>query len=63
MTISIGVAAFPEDGLTGPEVLACADRRLYEAKEAGRDRVVGPPRAVALQPKDSKDTEDVVPRP
>jgi len=57
VTISIGVASFPEDGLTAVEVLACADRRLYEAKEGGRDRVVGPPRATA-RPADQRGDED-----
>lgn len=47
VTISIGVASFPEDGLAALEVLACADGRLYEAKAQGRDRVVGPARATA----------------
>jgi len=44
LTVSIGVASWPEDGMTAAEILACADRRLYEAKEKGRDQVVGPPR-------------------
>jgi diguanylate cyclase (GGDEF)-like protein/PAS domain S-box-containing protein len=39
-TISLGVAAFPEDGLTGDEVLKNADLALYRAKNEGRDRVV-----------------------
>ncbi|HSF39022.1 MAG TPA: GGDEF domain-containing protein [Thermoanaerobaculia bacterium] len=43
VTVSIGVALFPEDGENAVEVLQCADRRLYEAKAQGRDRVVGPP--------------------
>jgi diguanylate cyclase (GGDEF)-like protein len=42
LTVSIGVAAWPEDGATLDEVLVKADRRLYEAKQAGRNRVVGP---------------------
>jgi len=58
VTISIGVASFPEDGLTAAEVLACADRRLYEAKEGGRDRVVGPPRATA-RPVEQREEERV----
>ena len=44
LTVSIGVASWPEDGMTAAEILACADRRLYQAKENGRDQVVGPPR-------------------
>jgi len=43
VTISIGVASWPEDGESAVEILGCADRRLYEAKERGRDQVVGPP--------------------
>jgi len=45
VTVSIGVASWPEDGTSGAEVLACADRRLYQAKQQGRDQVVGPPPA------------------
>ena len=40
LTISLGVACFPQHGLTGHEVLQQADRALYQAKAAGRDRVV-----------------------
>ncbi len=40
LTISIGVASFPADGATAPQLLAAADRRLYAAKHAGRDRLV-----------------------
>ncbi len=47
LTVSIGVASWPEDGMTAAEILACADRRLYQAKESGRDQVVGPPRGPA----------------
>jgi len=42
ITVSAGVASWPADGLTGDEVLALADRRLFEAKGAGRNRVIGP---------------------
>jgi diguanylate cyclase (GGDEF)-like protein len=38
-TISAGVACY-HPGLTGAEMLVNADRALYEAKGAGRDRVV-----------------------
>jgi diguanylate cyclase (GGDEF)-like protein/PAS domain S-box-containing protein len=43
VTASVGVAML--DGLTDVEVLANADRAMYDAKEAGRDRfeVCGPP--------------------
>jgi diguanylate cyclase (GGDEF)-like protein len=39
MTISIGVAAFPDQGPSSDEVLAAADKALYRAKAEGRDRV------------------------
>lgn len=37
VTVSVGVALF--DGLTNVELLAAADLAMYEAKEAGRDRI------------------------
>ena len=40
VTFSAGVATCPERGATGDELLVAADRALYEAKAAGRDRVV-----------------------
>lgn len=38
-TVSIGVAAYPEDGGTLDAVAARADRAMYQAKQAGRNRV------------------------
>ncbi|HEX4959606.1 MAG TPA: GGDEF domain-containing protein [Thermoanaerobaculia bacterium] len=43
LTVSIGVALWPDDGNNAAEILQCADQRLYQAKSQGRDRVVGPP--------------------
>jgi diguanylate cyclase (GGDEF)-like protein len=40
LTVTIGVAAFPNDGQDSNTLLRIADRRLYQGKEAGRDRVV-----------------------
>jgi diguanylate cyclase (GGDEF)-like protein len=40
VTVSIGVADFPEHGPDGASLLKSADTALYEAKKAGRDRVV-----------------------
>jgi diguanylate cyclase (GGDEF)-like protein len=42
VTVSIGVAIWPDDGDTPAELLRCADQRLYQAKAEGRDRVIGP---------------------
>ncbi len=43
VTVSIGIAVFPDHGTTGPAVLQAADEALYAAKTAGRDtfRVAG----------------------
>jgi diguanylate cyclase (GGDEF)-like protein len=40
VTISVGVAVFPEHGRSPEELLATADAALYEAKESGRNRVI-----------------------
>jgi len=40
VTISIGVAEYPAQGDTAKSVIGQADAALYEAKRAGRDRVV-----------------------
>jgi len=42
LTVSIGVAELPSDGTDTRSLIDCADQRLYEAKHAGRNRVVGP---------------------
>lgn len=40
VTISLGLAIFPDDAASVDEVIAAADQALYQAKAAGRDRVV-----------------------
>jgi diguanylate cyclase (GGDEF)-like protein len=40
VTISGGVATFPDHGPTGDAVLRAADAALYQAKARGRDRIV-----------------------
>ena len=40
VTVSAGIAVFPEDAATPEELLEIADRNLYAAKRLGRDRVV-----------------------
>ena len=39
VTVSVGLAAFPEDGMIKKGVLDAADRALYKAKHDGRNRV------------------------
>ncbi len=39
-TMSIGIAVYPQHGNTLSELTRCADVALYQAKEAGRNRVV-----------------------
>jgi len=42
MTISMGVASFPENGNEASELIRTADEALYRAKDEGRDRVCLP---------------------
>jgi two-component system, cell cycle response regulator len=46
VTISAGVASFPQDGEDTAELLAAADERMFEAKREGRNRVVAGREAV-----------------
>ena len=39
ISFSIGVAVYPEHGITGEELIQAADTALYAAKKEGRDRV------------------------
>ena len=40
ITVSCGVAIFPDHGRTCIELTEAADRALYVAKQTGRDKVV-----------------------
>src|SRR2546422_5981503 len=40
LTLSVGVAVFPEHGTTVEDILHAVDTALYRAKAEGRDRVV-----------------------
>jgi diguanylate cyclase (GGDEF)-like protein len=40
VTVSGGIAVFPEDGLSGAELIQAADDRLYQAKRKGKNRVL-----------------------
>ncbi len=39
LTISIGIATFPADGVTSNELIHAADLALYSAKQSGRNRL------------------------
>lgn len=39
VTLSVGIAVFPEHGLTSRQLLRAADEALYAAKHDGRDRI------------------------
>lgn len=41
ITVSAGVATFPDNARNGEDLIYAADKALYEAKNAGRDRVAG----------------------
>lgn len=52
ITLSLGVALFPDHGTTARAALHAADEALYEAKHRGRDRVI-----VAASPVEDPSTE------
>ncbi|OGW92058.1 MAG: hypothetical protein A3D28_00875 [Omnitrophica bacterium RIFCSPHIGHO2_02_FULL_63_14] len=39
ITVSVGVAGYPEDAEDKPKLIACADKALYNAKRGGKNRV------------------------
>jgi two-component system cell cycle response regulator len=46
VTISAGLASFPQDGEDAAELFALADERMFQAKTEGRNRVVARSEAV-----------------
>jgi diguanylate cyclase (GGDEF)-like protein len=49
VTLSAGVAVFPNHGVTGDQLIQSADAAMYEAKRRGRDRTVTVDGGVDLQ--------------
>lgn len=43
VTLSLGIASFPEHGTTAEDLLTAAEAALYRAKAAGRNRCVVAP--------------------
>ncbi|HLD46836.1 MAG TPA: GGDEF domain-containing protein, partial [Desulfobaccales bacterium] len=44
VTLSLGIAVYPENGSTTDDLLKVADTALYRAKRGGRNRVMAPER-------------------
>lgn len=40
VTLSLGVAVYPDDGKVKQEIISCSDKALYAAKHGGRNRTV-----------------------
>ena len=48
VTISVGLASFPQDGEEAADLFATADERMFQAKRDGRNRVVADRSAIAV---------------
>ena len=62
VTLSLGVACFPADATTLPELLHAADVAVYQAKLGGRNRVVGAagvPRVITREAAATVDSPEV----
>jgi diguanylate cyclase (GGDEF)-like protein len=53
-SLSVGVVAYPDDGLTADELMISADRAMYTSKRAGKNRVTGVNMPVDTRPVRSK---------
>ena len=50
LSVSVGLACFPEHGITMDQLLQAADTALYTAKDSGRNQVVAAPEEQTLWP-------------
>jgi GGDEF domain-containing protein len=41
VTVSSGISGFPQEATIASQLVRVSDYRLYQAKEAGRNRVIG----------------------
>jgi len=57
VTITAGVATYPEDGKTVKEIIAMADKFLYLGKESGRNKIVNTALDTVLSKRDEKRTQ------
>src|SRR5204863_7685800 len=53
VTLSIGLATFPQHGSTGEQLLRIADKYLYQSKAAGRDRDTTPYASVGVSKREA----------
>jgi diguanylate cyclase (GGDEF)-like protein len=44
VSVSVGLVSHPEDGLSAEELMAAADRAMYQAKSLGKNQISGNPR-------------------
>jgi diguanylate cyclase (GGDEF)-like protein/PAS domain S-box-containing protein len=61
LSLSVGLAAFPEHGLTSDELLKIADQCLYESKSRGRDIVTVARRQDAPERERVQGTQPTIP--
>jgi diguanylate cyclase (GGDEF)-like protein/PAS domain S-box-containing protein len=56
VTLSVGVATFPEHGENSEDLLKTADQSLYKSKAGGRDQVTAAPRRIGDRETANKDS-------
>jgi diguanylate cyclase (GGDEF)-like protein/putative nucleotidyltransferase with HDIG domain len=59
LTISFGVAVYPEDGETAASLLHAADQALYSAKQSGRNRTVRHSPSLRDELREPSDVRDI----